>query len=468
MPGTGWTLVDLLKRSHALAFRGALWITLIALVTTGIALTVQYVQTTRLLAARVEALLNDEVLALSDRYEGGGVVELAGFLRRYQLRPRVDDQFYVLADLDGTIIVGDLPEWPREVQQTGFHRFRIAILTGGDTVQQRQAETRTVLLDGRYRLLVGRLAADRAEVRKQYIGAMLWSFLITAFLGLLLGWWFSRRGLAFLDKVSETGRRFLRGSLEERIPVSSRCDEYDRLAETVNACFDEIEHVVRSLRAATDGLAHDLKTPLTRMQARLELAEMRNAGEAELRQAVEASRHDLDALLRIIDDALTLARAEATTPESFTDLNLCEIVEEVLELYEPVAEARGISFEASLHSAHIKGARPLLGRLVANLVDNAIKYSPDGETISVSVSQDGGGAIISVGDRGPGIPADRREDVLARFVRLDESRSKEGVGMGLSIVNAVARVHRASLDLSDNEPGLQVVVRFGQSPHGLT
>ena len=450
----------MLRRSHAAAFRGALWITLIAIVTTGLALTVQYVQTTRLMAARVQALLEDEIMSLADRYEAGGVVELADVLQRYQQRPRVDDEFYVLAHADGTVIVGDLSAWPPGVQEPGAHRFRITIVTGSEALQQRWAETRTVLLDGRYRLLVGRLSADRAEVRKQYVSAMLWSFLITALMGLLLGWWFSRRGLAFLEKVSEAGARFLHGHLEERIPVSERGDEYDRLAETMNACFDEIEHVVRSLRAATDGMAHDLKTPLTRIRARLELAEMRNAGEAELREAVEASGRDLDALLRVIDGVLTLARAEATTAENFTEFDLCHLVQEVLDLYEPVAEARGIAFEAGLEAAPVRGARPLLGQLVANLIDNAVKYSPDGQPVSVIVGHDGTATQLRVSDRGPGIPANRREDVLSRFVRLDESRGKEGGGIGLSIVSAVARVHGASLKLSDNDPGLRATVTF--------
>lgn len=454
-------LADLAKRSNAAAFRGALWITLIALVTTGFALTVQYLQTTRLIAARVQLLLEDEVVSLVERYEAGGIVELGAFLQRQRQLPRLNNYFYVLADRDGRVLMGDLATWPRQVKQTGHSRFRMTVLTPARDAQTSWVETITVQLDERYRLLVGRVPEDRIQVRQQYFTAMFWSFLVTGVMGLMLGWWFSRRGLAFLQRVSEAGSRFLRGHLEERIPSSARGDEYDRLADTVNACFEEIEHVVRSLRAATDGMAHDLKTPLTRIRARLELAEMRHAGEAELREAVAASRHDLDALLRIIEEMLTLARAEATNADAFTELDLGDIAEEVLEVFEPVAAARGISFESNLEAAPIRGARSLVGQLVANLVDNAIKYSPDGGRVSISVATSASGVQLCLADSGPGIPPERRTDVLSRFVRLDESRSKEGVGLGLSIASAVARVHRARLELLDNEPrGLRALVTF--------
>jgi signal transduction histidine kinase len=457
-------LDDLIKRSNTAAFRGALWITLIALVTTGVALTVQYLQTTRLIAARVRVLLDDEVLNLAERYEAGGIVELGAFLQRQRQLPRLNHYFYVLADGDGRVLMGDLATWPAPVTQTGHAHFRMTVVGVSQRPETNWVDTATVSLDGRYRLLVGRVMEDRIQAHQQYLMAMFWSLLVTGIMGLVLGWWFSRRGLAFLDRVSASGKRFLRGHLEERIPVSPRCDEYDRLAETVNACFDEIEHVVRSLRAATDGLAHDLKTPLTRIRARLELAQMREAGHEELLEVVAESRQDLDALLRIIDDVLSLARAEATNAESFTDVNLTEIVEEVLELYEPVAAARNIRFETRLDAASTMGARSLIGQLAANLIDNAIKYSPDGEAIAVSVTSSPQGVQLCVADRGPGIPPGRREDVLSRFVRLDESRNKEGVGIGLSIVSAVVRVHRAKLQLMDNEPGLKALVLFPVPP----
>lgn len=445
---------------HGAAFRGALWITLIALLTTGAALTVQYVQTVRLLESQMRGLLEDEAASLAERYQAGGLFELAAWLRRQQQLPRLNEFFYLLAGPDGRPLAGNLSAWPAEVDSAGFHRFPIMLVTADGTRRPRSVETRTVLLDGRYRLLVGHFAEERTALRARYLAALLWSLAITGLLGLALGWWHSRRGLAFVEKVSDTGGRFLAGALDERVPVSERGDEYDRLAGTINACFGEIEHVVRSLRAATDGMAHDLKTPLTRINARLELAEMRGADEAALRRAIEESRGDLAGLLRIIEQMLSLARAEATTSASFEELDLAGIVREAAELYAPVAEDRGVALDCALAPAWMSGARALLGQLAANLIDNAIKYAPAGGTVRIAVGHERGAVMLSVADNGPGIPADRRGDVLSRFVRLDESRAMPGVGIGLSIVSAVARIHRASLDLIDAEPGLRVEVRF--------
>jgi signal transduction histidine kinase len=451
-------------RSHAAAFRGALWITLIALVTTSVALTVQYVQTTRLVEAQMRGLLENETSSLVERYQAGGILDLAGFLRQRQETPRLNEFFYLLAAPDGTPIAGNLSGWPQEVDRTGFHRFQTMVVFADGAVRPRSVETRTSLLGGEYRLLVGHFAEERMVLRNRYLSALFWSLLFTGVLGLALGWWHSRRGLAFVEEVSETGGRFLGGVLDERVPVSDRGDEYDRLAGTINACFTEIEHVVRSLRAATDGLAHDLKTPLTRISARLELAEMRQADADELRLTIAESRVDLASLLRIIDETLSLARAEATTSSSFVEVDLAALAAEVVELYAPVAEDRGVHLERQLQPASLPGAPALLSQLLTNLIDNAIKYSPQEGTVDIGVESDAESVILSVADNGPGIPIERRGDVLSRFVRLDESRAMPGVGIGLSIVNAVARVHRASLYLDDNHPGLRVVVTFPVEP----
>lgn len=450
------------RRSHGVAFRGALWITLIALLTTGVALTIQYVSTTRLLDTRSREMLDDEAAGLVERYGVGGVFELAAYLRRQQALPRLNEFFYLLSTADGTPLAGNLSMWPAEVDNTGFERFAAPVQGADGRIRRRQVETRALLLEGGYRLLVGQLAEDRAALRARYLSALFWSLLVTGALGLLLGWWFSRRGLAFVEKVSATGDRFLAGNLEERVPVSDRGDEYDRLAATINACFVEIEDVVRSLRAATDGMAHDLKTPLTRIGARLELAEMRGGDAGELRVAIRESRADLEALLRIIEGILNLARAEATTAASFVEIDLAAITREVIELFEPVAEDRGLFLTADLKPAILRGSPTLLSQLVANLIDNAIKFSPPDGLVNVHTSSRNGEAFLAVCDAGPGIPADRHEDVLHRFVRLDQSRALPGTGMGLSIVNASARVHHATLRMFDNAPGLRVEVQF---PH---
>lgn len=449
--------------TRSAALRGAVWITLIALLTTGAALTLQYIGTTRLLEARQHALVDDEATGLIDRYRSGGIAAVAAAIEREQQLPRINEFFYLLANPDGTPIVGNLVAWPGEVAETGFHSFTTRVDSTTSAPRQRRVEARAVVLEGGYRLLVGSLSDERAALRERYVATLAWSLLATGILGLLLGLWHSRRGLAFLDAAARTGDRFLAGHLDQRLPVSGTGDEYDRLATTINRSFAEVERLVASLRAATDGLAHDLKTPLTRIKARLELAELESARPERLRDTIADSRHDLDALLALIDNILALARAEETATTGFAPVALDHIATEAAEMFEPVAEARGIRLVTDIAPATVMGSRTLLAQAITNLIDNAIKYGAAGGKVRIEIGDDDDHVRLAVVDDGPGIPADLRDRAIERFTRLDPSRSTPGSGLGLSIVAAVARVHRADLALSDAEPGLRVTLRFPAS-----
>lgn len=442
------------------ALRGALWITLIALIATGFALTLQYFQTTRVLETRRHAAVDDEASGLIERYRNEGVSGVAGAIRAQQQVLRIHEFFYLLTLPDGTPLVGNLLAWPAEVGTTGFHSFATQVTNTRGLSSRRWVEARAVLLEGGFRLLVGDFADERSSLRERYLASLFWSLLATGLLGLLLGWWYSRRGLTFVDIVSEVGERFLAGDLTQRLPISARADEYDRLAETINQTFAEVERLVGSLRAATDGMAHDLKTPLTRIRARLELAELGDNSRETLLRAAEETRHDLETLLRLIDDTLDLARAEATSAAAFLPVALDQVAGEVLELYQPLAEEKRLTIEAMLAPATVTGSRTLLAQIIANLLDNAIKYTPEGGTVRISLESGSEGVLLTVADSGIGIPADQRGAALMRFGRLDQSRSTPGSGIGLSIVEVVTRIHNASLRLLDNEPGLRVEVLF--------
>ncbi len=458
MPTDPWRLL------HSAALRGALWITLISLLATSVALTVQYVQTTRLLEERIHALVDDEAASLVARYQAEGVEGVARAIRREQEIPRINEFFYLLATPDGRPMVGNLIGWPDEIDQPGYHRFVTQVAGAGAPQRERSVEARAILLPDGFRLLVGNLSDQRAVLRERYLQALVWSLLATGILGLALGFWYSRRGLAFVDTASNAGQRFLRGGLEERLPVSGRDDEYDRLAQTINRTFEEIEGLIGSLRVATEGLAHDLKTPLTRIRARLELAELeKEADGGRLREIMTESREDLASILQLIEDILGLARAEATAAENFAPVPLDAIVAEVLELYEPVAEEKGVKLTARISPATLDGARSLLAQMVSNLVDNAIKYSPAGGSVDIDVESAAEGIRLRVSDGGPGIPESQREQAMGRFARLDASRHEPGSGLGLSIVAAAVRAHRATIKLADNQSGLIVEILFSAS-----
>lgn len=447
------------------ALRGALWITLIALLTTGLALTVQYVQTARLLEARTHALVDDEAASLVARYRAAGLNGVAQAIRREEEVPRVNEFFYLLAAPDGRPLVGNLARWPGVVNRPGYHRFETEVFSTSAPARERSVEARAIILPDGFRLLVGNLSDERMVLRDRYVSALVWSLLATGLLGLALGFWYSLRGVAFLRAASASGERFLRGKLDERLPTSGRGDEYDRLAATINRTFEEIERLIGSLRAATDGLAHDLKTPITRIRARLELAEMQHADAEELHSVMAECRDDLDGILRLIQDVLELARAESSTNIPREPVQLDQLIQEAIELFEPLAEERSVRIEAALAPVIRDGSRSLLARMTTNLLDNAIKYSPPGETVRVDLEMREGAAVLTVADRGPGIPEAQRENALQRFTQLDVSRAQPGSGLGLSIVAAAARAHDARLSLADNEPGLVVRIVF---PEALT
>lgn len=449
----------MLKRPfHSAALRGALWITLIALLATGAALTVQYVQTMRLLQARARALVDDETTSLVARYRYDGLGGVEAAIVRQQNLPRLNEFFYLLAAPDGTPIAGNLLAWPAEVTTTGLHSFSTEVVNTRAAPTRRWVDARAVRLGGDFRLLVGSFADERASLRARYLASLFWSLLVTGVLGMGLGWWYSQRALRFVDDVSDVGQRILAGRLSERVPVSDRDDEYDRLATTINGCFAEIERLIGSLLATTDGMAHDLKTPLTRIKARLELAEL--AGGDVPAEAIAQSRRDLDTLLDLIDGALGLARAEATAAASFAPVALDAVVADAIELYRPLAEDAGLALAADLAPTEVSGFRSLLAQMVANLLDNAIKFTPAGGTVRVTTLVDASAVRLVVADSGPGIPEGQRAAVLARFHRLDRDAARPGSGVGLSVVAVAARVHGATLVLGDAAPGLRVEVVF--------
>ncbi len=445
------------EHTRAAAFRGALGITLTALIATIAALTLQYLRTISVLESEARHMVDAEITGLIDRYKAGGLPELTRFIEARARRDGMRDFVYVVADERFKVIAGDLPQWPPEMEKFGWVRSTVPLRAGGATLDH-EIEAEVVPLGGNCRLLVGHLASGRARLRERFIETLVWSSGLTALIGLVLGWWISRRALRFVERVSDTGERFLAGGLDERLPTTTNGDEYDRLAEMVNSCFSEVERMIASLRAATDGLAHDLKTPITRIKARIELAMLRETtADADI---LIATVQDLDSLLRLINDLLGLARAEALTSDAFELVDLAAIAREAVHLYEPVADNEGKRLVGQAQPALVLGVRPLLMQAAVNLIDNALKHAGPGAHIDVRTETRDGRVFLAVADDGPGIDETDRERAVARMTRLESSRSTAGSGLGLSIVAAVLRAHGGSLSLGDNQPGLKAVMNL--------
>lgn len=448
------------RQPQAAAFRGALWITLIALATTVAALSLQHLQTAKLLDLELTHLVEGELDALTARHRDSGPARLAIYIDQQLTSGSRRGVIYMLAGANNQRLAGNGLAWPKGAAEGVVSTFSIPVRTGNVVRLERVAgEARTLGPD--LRLLVGHLADSRIALGRKYWVSLLLSVAITAGLSLTLGWFVSRRSLGYITQVAKTADRFLAGGLDERLRVSGRDDEFDRLSEVVNACFEEIECMVGSLRAATDGLAHDLKTPLTRIKARIELATLTGQSSSESEVLTQTS-DDLEAMLELINGLLALARADAASAESFEAIDLAGVVQDALDLYAPVAEDKNCRLIGNLGDTPMHGVRALLLHMTANLIDNAIKHSPPGSTVVVSTSSQGGSVHLSVRDNGPGIPPEQRGQALRRFGRLDESRSTLGSGLGLALVQTVVRVHRGQFLLSDNHPGLVAELSFNR------
>jgi signal transduction histidine kinase len=268
--------------------------------------------------------------------------------------------------------------------------------------------------------------------------------------------------------MSETTRKIMDGDLTGRLPIAGTGDELDRLAENLNLMLERIEALMRGLKEVSDNIAHDLKTPLTRLRNRCEEA-LRLAGdESRYRQALEATIEESEALIRTFNALLMIARAESgQARDGMAELDAAEIARSVGELYEPLADEKGVRLEiAAPLPARVHGNRELISQALANLVDNAIKYGapsqadPNGATAAIVIGAMGEGEriMLSVADGGAGIPPADRGRAVERFVRLEQSRSQPGSGLGLSLASAVARLHGGELKLEDNRPGLKTII----------
>ncbi len=315
------------------------------------------------------------------------------------------------------------------------------------------------VLPGGYRLLVGRDLRDASMFRARITRSLAWSALLTLALGVAGGMFMTRNMLRRVEAVNRTSERIIHGDLTQRVPLTGSGDEFDQLAQNLNAMLDQIERLMLAMRQVTDNIAHDLRTPLARLRSRLEVTLLERPDAERYAEALRDTIAEADRLLGTFNALLSIAEAEAgSRRQDWAIVDLAEIARTVAELYEPVADENGLALAVDIDATlPVRGERHLLSQAIANLLDNALKYAPVGN-VMLRAKRDGDSARLDVADRGPGIPADRREAVFDRFVRLEGSRSTPGNGLGLSLVRAVARLHAGNCWLEDNEPGLKVVM----------
>ena len=392
---------------------------------------------------------------------------LTGLIQAIQSRlspGRVGDGIYLLIDGLGQPLAGNLTGWPARVEREGPWLVFPVEQRGIDRARVNQVYALEFLLPGGFRMLVGQNTHSSDKVLKTILDAFLLGVGAMLLLAIGGGLLFSRKLLNRVEAINRGAERVRQGDVAYRMPVGSSNDEFDRLGANLNAMLDEIERLMKAIRAVTDNIAHDLRSPLTRLRNRLEAIEEDSVDPEAQRQAIRAAIGEADQVLETFRALLSIADAESGAALSGRErVELATIATDVAELYEPVAEEQGRTIERHIvGSGAVSGSRQLLFQVAANLLDNALKYGRG--TIEVAVDEDGDTVRLIVGDRGPGIAPEDRERVLERFVRLDASRSTPGTGLGLSLVAAIARLHGGRFTLEDNLPGLRAVVSLPAEP----
>jgi signal transduction histidine kinase len=420
-----------------------------------------YWSTVTFMERQTDAIIDAEIEGLSERYSTGGISGLTDLIAERLSRKPAGSSVYLLADASLQPMVGNLDRWPAATPTPdgwlGFHLEDQA--SSGDV---HEARARVFRLQGGFHLLVGRDMHDLEEAQGYIIKALVWGLVVTVVLALVGGSMMSRSMVRRLEVINETSREIMQGDLSRRIPTKGSGDDFDQLTDNLNSMLDRIELLMEDVRRVSDNIAHDLRTPLSRLRQHLELLKMQAPSDEQQRESVEQALAEADGLLATFNALLRIARIESAAQRAgFADVDLAELARDVAELYEPLAENKRQRFTTNVQDAvHIDGDRDLLFQAVANLIDNAIKYTPVGGEIELTLQAHDGGARIIVADNGPGIPAEARDQVLQRFFRLDTSRTTPGSGLGLSLVAAVVKLHRAHLLLSDNKPGLRVALDF--------
>lgn len=447
-----------LKLLKSFSFRLAMWYVGIFALTATVVFGFIYWAAVTFMIRQTDEIIESETWGLVEQYDERGLAALSMQISSRQRSGSSQANIYLLVDREFHYLAGNMRLWPKSIEPRGFPEWHTISVTAEDVAKPLEARVFVVTLMGKVHMLVGRELSDVLRAQAIMARAMAIGLLCTVLMGLVWGQMMSNKLLRRLDDVNRASRKIMGGTFTQRIPLTGSGDEFDSLAKNLNDMLDRIGELVVAVRQVGDNIAHDLRSPLTRLRSRLELALLEDPDPAAQRQAIEDAIDQAEAIIATFNALLTIARAEAAAArDAFEQLDLATLVQDAAELYEPLAEDKSITLTLNLETgAQVLGNRHLLSQAVANLLDNAVKYTPEGGAIRVEVAAGEGESVLTVADSGPGVPEAERGKVLSRFYRLDQSRNTPGSGLGLSLVAAVARLHGGRLELADNAPGLKI------------
>lgn len=410
------------------------------------------------LRARIEAEHAERV----SEFRAGGMARLIAAIRRGERGVHALDERVQAAD--GTRLAGTLPSIPPRAGWIDLTADDSE--AGGATVQHgaRPELVRALVspLPGGAWLAVGDDLGRVREAQATILGAVVWALALGVVLGVAGGVALSRAFLRRVDAIGRTAEAIIAGDLTRRVPLRGTGDDLDRLAGTLNRMLERIAALMESLRQVSADVAHDLRTPLTRLTQTLETARHEATSPAQFRAALAAAGAETASILETFDALLRIAEVEAGARRAgFRPLDLSALAASVAEAYAPAIEATGRRFETPIAPGiGLRGDRELLAQALANLLDNALRHAPEGRRIALGLRREGAGLVLWVDDNGPGVPEAERGRIFARFYRAERSRTSPGNGLGLAMVAAVAELHGGRAVAEDAGPGLRVEMRL--------
>jgi signal transduction histidine kinase len=399
-------------------------------------------------------ILHADTQRLTDVFHREGATGLKTFIDARVGMQLPAERILLLADGSLHRIAGNLTQWPATVPaQPGMYTVTLD-LSGNPT---ESVVVRTALPGG-YNLLVGRDVAKFAPLTRHFWSGLAGALVVLSIAGVLGGVMIRRAILARIHSIRQTVLAIVQGDLSHRLPSLSSGDELETLSHTINGMLDQIEQLINGIRDVSNSIAHDLRTPLAELRSRLEELSLTRPSDEETFAEIDGAVADVDRVIRIFNALLRLAEIDTGMRRSgFVQVNANELAAEVVEFYSPAAEVKGVTLSfVSNGPMLVSGDPTLLAQAVGNLIDNALKYAGEQGSVTVGIQYNADGAVeICVADDGPGIPDTEKPKVAQRFYRGDASRGTPGVGLGLSLVQAVAKLHGGTLELTDNFPGLR-------------
>ncbi len=428
---------------------------------TATVLALVYVTANRSIESETRSVVSAELTGLADEYERRGLIGLITAIERRLPSASERDALYLLTDRFGNKLAGNLKQWPEDITAgSGWVDLEVRRADNDELVPVSAASIR---LPGGERLIVGRDAVARQQFDRVLLRSVALALGIALLLSLLTGWLFTRLVFSRLSDIANTAENIVSGDLSRRMPIRGTGDEFDQVAGTLNTMLDRIEELISNLRTTSNSIAHDLRSPLSRLKQRVEALSDPDKSDQDREIDIARATTEVDHVLRVLGQLTEISRAEAGLGrEQFEDVDLHQLIADVVDLYEPVAADQNVRLEVTGQAKPIQGHRPLLSQALSNLLDNALRYAPENSTITVSLAEDTACTRVSVRDEGPGVPERDLPRLQQPFVTLDPARTERNAGLGLALVAAISRMHGGAFEARNCDPGLETMLKLAR------